>query len=159
MKGLLHSGWVIPADAGNADVPEVTPVAFQTANTGKSAEIGPLTGIAEKVLETGEAGKLPARFCIALGISTSEEPCPLHALSVNSDRYKEIIMAGARRDGLDIILIYRTNTAATFFLTSTKGQLLKAIHVESYQQIQYPSLDEVRADFEREKAFWIERLK
>ncbi|MFA6092592.1 MAG: hypothetical protein WCU88_03915 [Elusimicrobiota bacterium] len=160
LDGLMHSGWDIPFGTGKANIPDVEPALVRLA-INDTQESESLTAIYKKVLETGTSGSLPGQFCTALGITTGNAPCQLKALWVDptDSKYKKIIMAGNEHGRTDIVIIYRTKPEGTLFLTSSHGQLKEAVHFEHLQPPQHIPLDKARADFEREKAFWIERLK
>jgi hypothetical protein len=105
---------------------------------------------------TGFGGPLSGKICTALGITTNNEPLPVEQISVNSPVGGKAFNVSRHRGRLDIIIAIKTKDATTLFLTSATGGLEKAIVQKQGQPIlEMPAADAV-ADFEREKAWWLE---
>ena len=141
----------------------------------RSDDAESFTRVIDKVLhKTGIDTALNPHFCQPLGLArNSEQRCPtkqdhvLFGTGTGSDRYpaKMIDVGTDAVSGQARVVIwdeFKTDAGlqATFYVTSVSGDLEEALDINSASQkfSEIPINSAIKLDFEKERAFWVQRL-
>lgn len=126
---------------------------FPSHATAKPEE-GPLLHLVEVVFADGAGGPLTGRLCTALGVTKDNRSFPVEQETARGKDYNRSLNVSRHRGMTDIIMTKRAGGDTTLFLTTVKGDLVKAI-AERGSKIEDLDPAAAAADFEAEKAWWM----
>jgi len=126
-------------------------------------ENGPLAHLAQVTFDTGLDVAYSANICTALGVTQPGTPFPVKQRTIDTTENPKLsglaakhFMVSRVRGHIDIIIAHRTATEGEFYLTTVQGDLEQAVHAQKGIMPQrIPITDVVKADFEKEKAWWL----
>jgi hypothetical protein len=154
---LLVLGFLLPAS--NANV-------FQaTATAGAAQEDGPLLGIAQRVWVSGNtkdkfgaAFDMPGIVATPLGLTKNNEDWEPIRMSEWENR---MLVVKQEEGHFHIVIVRENNREYIFYRTSVRGELEAGLHMEVGPNSRPiikpfdPSEEKVKADFNKEKACWL----
>jgi hypothetical protein len=125
-----------------------------------AGEDGALSALARKVLEAKSGGNFSGPVCTALGLSQNNEECFFYGVSSMEAAILHQVMVTQARGKTEIAFLYLLNGEAKVVLASEEGRLEKGVAAsERRSEVSEIPASEASACLEREKAFWLRRLK
>jgi hypothetical protein len=121
---------------------------------------GSFSNAVQYALDNGDDFGFNGPLCTKLGLTTEDRPCLVKAVIIKENGLRRQFMVSIDPGFRYVLFGYkRIDTEGTLFLTSAKGKLSRCVHVNKFAPMQDIPVSEALPDFEKEKAFWIERLK
>lgn len=148
---VRRAGWNVPEDATAAAVPVA---ATRIVAVSQSADEGILSKAADYTFKNGADINLSGKLCTPLGVTQNKADFPVRQYVVETETNKQTLNVSRVRGRVDIIIFYRTANEGTLYLTSVDGDLEGAIHATK-TGVEVLNLAAAKADFEREKAWWL----
>jgi hypothetical protein len=118
------------------------------------AQTDPLSRLVELAFSIGFGGPLGGKICTALGITSNNQPLPVEQISVGTQGNSRSFNVSRHRGRLDIILSHKTKDETTVFLTSSSGDLEKALREKNGQALAEIPVALAADDFAAEKSWW-----
>jgi len=112
----------------------------------------------DKILQEGLHGKLPPHLSTLLGLSKEVECRVMQRVVRTGKAVRGIDVSAANKKDVVLFVVNETTNDQTLYLTSKEGVLRKLVKVEQgVGQVQKISGEDRKA-FEKEWAFWLDRL-
>ncbi len=112
----------------------------------------------DKILKEGVHAKLPPHLSTLLGL-TMEEECPVIQGVVRTAKVVQgFDVSTSIKADVVLFVVDETANNQTLFLTSKEGVLRRVVKVEAGVGRVEKIIDKDRKAFEKEKAFWLDRL-
>ena len=125
-----------------------------TAQTGRSGQ-EPLASIAQAALRVGSEIRFPKGFCRFIDFNSGNDECPFQMLLLEAEGQKHLFSVYRSPDETIILLALRTADEADFYRTTTRGDLVKAVHAGRNGTLaELPDSRAVSQKFDREVGFW-----
>jgi hypothetical protein len=143
-------------------------VSLVLPESAKSQE-GLFAKVVANALRIGDDNHLSKIWCQSkLGLTGPDgQACPTKQTEVDfgtgtgDDRYPAKLFdvgTDAASGQTKVVIWYRTKTEGTFYVTSAAGELEKSFYADPKTITEVPLSPAVRSDFEKEKAFWVQKL-
>lgn len=155
LSGFSRGGWNPQVAPAKSFVPDATAVPVSAPAPAQAQENGPLSHLAQVAFQTAPDVNYSANICAALGVTPPGTPFPVKQRNLVTGDITHLFMVSQVRGRIDIIIAHRNATEGDFYLTSVQGDLEQAVHAQKgVMPVRIPMSDAVKADFEKEKAFW-----
>ncbi len=151
-QAVRNAGWSITVQTEPSSVPDATPRTVSASQS--SVDESVLSKVADYTFQNGADIDLSGKLCTPLGLTQNKQNFPVKQYVIDTDTNKQTINVSRARGRVDIIIFYRTANEGTLYLTSVDGDLESAIHATK-TGVEVLNLAAAKADFEREKAWWI----
>lgn len=157
IQELNTAGWSEAAAPALSEAPaNVAGQAIQTEPAATTVE--PLAIAAALAQKSTTTTTMPKTLCQHFGLTDGTVSLSYYTLKGNTGDYAKRFHVTKEPDAKDIIIVVRIGTEHTFYLTSPDGVLRAALYWKKESPVQDIAITVAQAGFDKEKAYWIERV-
>jgi hypothetical protein len=156
---LSLDGWASPSMSFPEIIAPLQARSIQISAKGDAGGEEAFSNAVQYALDNGMDLDFNGPVSTELGATAENRPLRVKAVIINENGLHRQFMVSTGPGHRYAVIGYKTADEGTLFLTSAEGKLIRCMRIFMHAPTQYTPLSEALPDFEKEKAFWIGRLK